>query len=139
MPITPTSMKEEFMSLGLTRIDDHHLSLTADQISAKDILRMLELSHKVDPSILNTPESDRARLLSIFKSNVAANSNTVIEISPQDLRNLSQVLEGVNIVDPEDYFSGEDLIPSDERMSELTEEVTRLYEQHVHSKPAPGQ
>ncbi len=117
--------------MNIESIDGKDLTLTATRADVLDMCKMIDLAANVDPSILNVGEQSRYRLLQQLAILSGDTSDTVtFKLALDNLRELSLILEGVNVVDTDDWFGkGAFNIPDDDRMQVLTENVTGLYEQ----------
>lgn len=110
--------------------DGDHFLIEMPRGDALDVCRMLELSQKVDECILDTPFEDIARIKEHFQLQVGLagqDSNTTVSLVKKDVRSLSQVLGGVNVVDTDDFFGGDEGIPDDDTMQKLADSADEVY------------
>lgn len=121
--------------MNIESMDGKDLTLTATRADVLDMCKMIDLAANVDPSILNVGEQSRYRLLQQLAILSGDTSDTVtFKLALDNLRELSLILEGVNVVDTDDWFGKDTFnIPDDDRMQVLTENVTGLYEQ-LHAR-----
>ena len=117
--------------MNIKNTDEKILTLTAARADVLDLCKMIDLAAHIDPVILNVDEQVRSRLLQQFMIFSGEPKDTVtFRLALDELHDLSQILEGVNVVDTDDIFDkGTRNIPADHRMQSLTENVTGLYEQ----------
>ncbi|MCF6226711.1 MAG: hypothetical protein L3J22_10495 [Xanthomonadales bacterium] len=118
------------MKINIDNIDGQNIAMSAPKPDILDICKMISLSSHVDASILNVEDKKQSILLQQFQIfSGDPKDNISFKLTLDDLRDLSQILEGVNVVDADDFFGeGACNIPDDDRMQELTENVTELYE-----------
>lgn len=128
----------EFQKMNIVGTEGEEICFEASRGDVLDVCKMLDLSGCVDFSILNVPEDEILTLQKQFQIiSGDPNERVSFKLTGRGLRNLSCVLEGVNVVDPDDFF-GKDAkdIPDDDRMQALTERVTHLYERTCDAKSA---
>lgn len=110
--------------------DGDHFLIEMPRGDALDVCRMLELSQKVDECILDTPFEDIARIKEHFQLQVGLagqDSEATVRLAKEDIRSLSKVLEGVSVVDTDDFFGGDEGIPDDDTMQKLADGANDIY------------
>ncbi|MEM7215437.1 MAG: hypothetical protein AAF423_07840 [Pseudomonadota bacterium] len=109
--------------------DKARLTLSADE--ARDLIRMLALAPYVDEAIVDSNAQQIEAFQALFAQAVQRNSdNIIIETPKKDITKLSMIIEGVNVVDPDDFFTGKGLdLVSDERMEELSDAMHEMSNQ----------
>lgn len=120
----------DFRTMNIQRKNDTaFLSLSADE--AKDLIRMLALAHHVDEAILEADIRQVEAFQTLFARAVETDpDNIVVQTSKSDFHKLSFIIGGVNVVDPDAFYTDKGLdMVSEKRMEELSDAMTEMTDQ----------
>jgi hypothetical protein len=88
---------------------------------------------------LDTAPDDTTCLTHRLQRQVGSESKVTVHLEKDDIRALHQVLSGVNVVDTDDFFSGDFGIPDDEIMQKLVDDAYAVYQQVYGVSPSQKQ
>jgi hypothetical protein len=108
------------MFLEFSEVREKTLLITLSQDAFSTLTRMLELSENVDESILGTTHQG------INTVTPDVNGIYSFELPVADALLTSQALEGVNIVDGDDFFPDISHIPDDDAMLKIADAFTNF-------------